>query len=159
MTVLTLSFNGSDERVIAWLKSSFSEIAAALRIAMLQEMIAVRDVVVEEKLSGQDLKTKTGTLRRSQHESVTSDENAIRGFVSTDPSASAYGFVHEYGGTFSVKAYMRKTSRSMQTWVREHSITFPERSFLRSTLNEMAPDIVSGLQNAANEWAARKNQG
>lgn len=157
--MLTLSFNGTDERVIAWLKNSFSEIAAALRIAMLQEMIAVRDVVVEEKLSGQVLKNKTGTLRRSQHESVTSDENSIRGFVSTDPSASAYGYVHEYGGTFDVKAHMRKSSHNMQTWVREHSITFPERSFLRSTLNEMAPEIVAGLQNAADEWVARKNQG
>jgi hypothetical protein len=157
--VLTLSFNGTDERVIAWLKNSFSEIAAAFRIAMLQEMIAVRDVVVEEKLSGQVLKNKTGTLRRSQHESVTSDEKSIRGAVSTDPSASAYGYVHEYGGTFDVKAHMRKSSHNMQTWVREHSITFPERSFLRSTLNEMAPDIVAGLQNAADEWVARKNQG
>jgi hypothetical protein len=157
--VLTLSFNGTDERVIAWLKNSFSEIAAALRIAMLQEMIAVRDVVVEEKLSGQVLKNKTGTLRRSQHESVTSDEKSIRGAVSTDPSASAYGYVHEYGGTFDVKAHMRKSSHNMQTWVREHSITFPERSFLRSTLNAMAPEIVAGLQNAADEWVARKNQG
>jgi hypothetical protein len=157
--VLILSFNGTDERVIAWLKNSFSEIAAALRIAMLQQMIALRDVVVEEKLSGQVLKNKTGTLRRSQHESVTSDENSIRGAVSTDPSASAYGYVHEYGGTFDVKVHMRKSSHNMQTWVREHSITFPERSFLRSTLNEMAPDIVAGLQNAADEWVARKNQG
>jgi hypothetical protein len=157
--LLTLTFNGTDERVIAWLKNSFSEIAAALRIAMLQEMIAVRDVVVEEKLSGQVLKNKTGTLRRSQHESVTSDEKSIRGAVSTDPSASAYGYVHEYGGTFDVKAHMRKSSHNMQTWVREHSITFPERSFLRSTLNAMAPEIVAGLQNAADEWVARKNQG
>ncbi len=126
---------------------------------MLQEMIALRDVVVEEKLSGQVLKNKTGNLRNAQHESVESDENSIRGFVSTDPSASAYGYVHEYGGTFDVKAYMRKTSHSMQVWVRQHSVTFPERSFLRSTLNEMAPEIVEGLQNAANEWVARKNQG
>ena len=157
--MLTLSFNGTDERVIAWLKNSFSEIAAALRIAMLQEMIALRDVVVEEKLSGQVLKNKTGTLRRSQHESVTSDEKVIQGTVATDPSASAYGYVHEYGGTFDVKAHMRKSSHNMQTWVRQHSVTFPVRSFLRSTLNEMAPDIVEGLQNAANEWVERKNQG
>src|ERR1041384_5652469 len=116
---------------------------------MLQEMIALRDVVVEEKLSGQVLKNKTGTLRRSQHESVTSDEKVIQGTVATDPSASAYGYVHEYGGTFDVKAHMRKSSHNMQTWVRQHSVTFPVRSFLRSTLNEMAPDIVEGLQNAA----------
>jgi hypothetical protein len=125
---------------------------------MLREMIEVRDVVVGEKLSGQVLKNKTGTLRRSQHESVTSDDNSIRGAVSTDPSASAYGYAHEYGGTFDVKAHLRKSSHNMQTWVREHSITFPERSFLRSTLNEMAPNIVEGLQNAVNEWVEKKNQ-
>ena len=155
--MLTLSFNGSDSRVLAWLASSQSEIVQVLRVEMLKQMIRLQNVVVEDKLSGEVLGTKTGTLRRAQHASVTSDGSTIAGTVATDPTASSYGFVHEYGGTFDVSAYLRKSSQNHDTWVRAHSVTFPERSFLRSSLAEMAPEIVAGLQEALDVYVREKN--
>lgn len=155
--MLTLSFNGSDQRVLRWLASSSSEIVQVLRVEMLRQMILVRDVIVGEKLSGEVLNTKTGTLRRAEHDSVQVSKLQIEGNVTVDPTASKYGPVHEYGGTFNVKAHLRRSSLGRQTEVRAHTVTYPERSFMRSTLAEMAPEIVSGLQGALDEYVAEKN--
>lgn len=157
--MLSLTFNGSDSRVIAWLQSSASELVAVLRLQLLQEMIETRDVVVEDKLSGDVLDVQSGTLRRAQHADVAVSGTTITGAVSTDPSASKYGIVQEMGGTFNVREHLRRSSLGHEAWIREHSITFPERSFLRSTLAEMAPQIVEGLQNAVDDYIKHKNLG
>lgn len=148
--MLTLSFIGSDAKVIAWLRSRGSILTAALLVEMQRQMIGLRNYVVASKLSGQALHTKTGTLRRSQFSDVTQDGSIIRGVVATDPSASKYGKVHEFGGTFTVRAHLRKT-RNGHRMLKSHSVTYPERSFLRSSLQERAESIVAGLQAAANK--------
>jgi phage gpG-like protein len=144
--MILLTFNGTDQKVVNWLQQSGSKIVDALRSAMLEQMFELRDYVVGSKLSGQVLKTKTGTLRRAQVASMSSTASLITGVVATDPSAG-YGYVHEYGGTFTVREHLRKTSRGTRR-VREHDVTFPERSYLRSSLDDRSSAIVQALREA-----------
>jgi phage gpG-like protein len=140
---IEISFNGSDQRVVSYIRTTGKSIVVALLREMERQMIMLRDRVVASKLSGQVLKNRTGTLRRSQNYSITQTETSITGIVATDPAASKYGVVHEYGGTFSVRAHLRQGHP-----VKAHSVTFPERSFLRSTLKESTPSILDALQGA-----------
>lgn len=71
--------------------------------------------VMQEKLSGQVLKVRTGTLRRSIDQRLVTDNGAVTGVVSTNVK---YGKVHEYGfeGSVqqSVKAHLRRSKEQMR---------------------------------------------
>ena len=101
------------------------------------------------KLSGQVLRNRTGTLRRSIHHSVRLGPKEIIGIVGTNVS---YARVHEYGfrGTVAVRAFER-----LGYPVRPHvrNVTIRERSFLRSALAEKRHQITQRM-NAALSRAA-----
>jgi len=117
--------------------------------------------VVKDKLTGQVLNVRTGTLRRSIDQVVLRSPGSARGIVSTNLS---YAAKHEYGfkGTESVKQHLRTIK---QAWgreisprdvvVRQHSrsVNMPERSFLRSSLRDMTPEIMADLEAAAGRIA------
>ena len=93
--------------------------------------------VKDKKLSGQVLKVQTGRLRRSINQRVTESDTGIEAKVGTNVE---YARVHEFGfkGTVNVKEHMRLGNK-----VRAHSrkVNLPERSFLRSSLQDMQRDI------------------
>lgn len=110
------------------------------------------------KLSGQVLQVRSGRLRRSINQRlVQQDPWQIAGYVGTNV---CYGRRHELGFTGSepVRQHLRtltqawgrplRTPRSVS--VRSHSrrVSVPPRSFLRSALRDMAPDIRHALQAA-----------
>lgn len=110
------------------------------------EMVAY---VKGSKLSGQVLKNRTGTLRRSITHKVTSDKSGVNATVGTNV---AYAAIHEYGfsGTVTVKAHTRNITQvygraveGVLAQVNEHSrkVNMPERSYLRSSLAEKAASI------------------
>lgn len=168
-------FEQSNERVVAYLAAKGKGVVEALRKEMAKQMIVMSDRVRADKLSGQVLKNRTGTLRRSINAKTEFDEAGILGTVGVDPTAP-YGKIHEYGGTVTVRAHLRRSKLGAKpragrrvaqgpqnaahggigTWVREHQATYPQRSFLRTTLREMGGDIVSHLQQAAATAAVSK---
>lgn len=116
--------------------------------------------VVQEKLSGQVLKVRTSTLRRSIDQRIVTDTTAISGIVSTNLK---YGKAHEEGfhGTVTVKEHLRLVKQAFgkplkyPVWatVKSHSVkmNIPEKSFLRTSLREMQPEIVADINRAAAE--------
>lgn len=116
--------------------------------------------VKADKLSGQVLKVKTGRLRRSINSSLQGvNTERVQGTVGTNVS---YARAHEYGftGAVSVKAHMRTikqafgksiTPVSVQVGGHSRNVTLPERSFLRTALQDMEPRIQSELRNAVTE--------
>ena len=110
--------------------------------------------VKEEKLSGGILRNRTGTLRRSINRRVEISAGAVVGSVGTNLS---YARVHELGyqGTQTIREHLRlvkvawgrRLKNPQKHPVRTHTrqVNFPERSFLRSSLNEMAPEIRARL--------------
>ena len=152
---------GSEE-----IKAKFEHISSAAKIQKLA--IRLQAKVVKDKLSGQALNVRTNDLRSSIHQEVTASGGKISGIVGTNVE---YAAAHEYGmdDAVEVKAHMRRTKaekiyftrgkrkglenelamlkaqrkKKTSVSVRAHirKVNFPERSFLRSAMADMAGDI------------------
>lgn len=127
-------------------------------VAKLTMKLAAR--VKSQKLTGQVLNVRTGRLRRSITPRVTGmGSSRVEGVVGTNVS---YARKHEYGftGTASVRAHLRMVKKAFgksisptQVQVRAHSrnVVYPEKSFLRSALKDMKPEILQALSSAVLE--------
>lgn len=113
--------------------------------------------IKSEKLSGQVLNVQSGRLRRSMTQEVRGQgTNVVSGIVGTNVE---YAPPHERGfhGVVSVKAHMREIKqawgrsiapRSVEVSGHSRSVNIPARSFLKSALNEMTPEIQASLMRA-----------
>ena len=150
-----------------------------IRMEVSRLTIALLRMVKEQKLSGQVLKNQTGTLRRKVNQQVVSDDQAVVGKVGVKLS---YAAAHEFGfdGMVTVKAHLRRAKAQMALALRtrkdgstfhssngkgqgeisvksfERHMKLPERSYLRSALREMAPDIQAGLEAAVRKAVSLK---
>lgn len=126
--------------------------------------------VKEEKLSGQVLNVRTGTLRRSINRRLRVEPGGITASIGTNVP---YAAVHEYGAhipevsgklmVFPVPGlpadFMLATGKLKKRWRRQRELVvftmkhkafdLPERSFLRSTLTEYETRIREELTEAA----------
>lgn len=169
------------EQVIERLQALGPTLREALRAAVTAEAVRLTRYVKEEKLSGQVLHVRTGTLRRKINYVVHETPSAITASVGVQ---LAYAAIHEYGfdGTETVRAHVRRvagrdvkgrialsrarltpsgqivTSRRGTTgtgiaFVHEFTrhLHMPERSFLRSSLKENELSIREHLQAAVRE--------
>jgi phage gpG-like protein len=114
--------------------------------------------LVRDKLSGEVLKVRSGKLRASVTEQMAGGAGSVGAILS---SAVPYAAVHEYGfsGTQNVRESLRTVRQAfgkpispVQAVVRAHSrqVDFPERSFLRSALAELAGSgSIAGEAQAA----------
>lgn len=138
-------FVTGDAAVVARFERIPLALREQLRVAVTRLAIKLQRKVKADKLSGQVLKVKTGTLRRSIDQSVMQTEHGVTGKVSTNVS---YGKKHEYGfhGTETVPAQLRTIKQAfgrsitpVEVMVKsyEKRVDLPERSFLRSALREM----------------------
>jgi hypothetical protein len=149
------------EAVIAKFDHMPQKLHAKLKFAITRLTLKLQKNVKADKLSGQVLKVRTGTLRRSIDQHVVDTGSAITGRVSTNVK---YGKAHEYGftGTQDVRAHLRTIKQAfgrsinpVSVTVREHSrsVKMPERSFLRSALRDMneSGQIMEALNKAVAE--------
>jgi len=152
------------EAFLARLSGSSDALAAEMRRVLNKLSIEAQAAVKSQKLSGQVLHVRSGTLRRSINRKVFEDATGFFAQVGTNVK---YAAAHEYGfsGSVSVKSHVRKIRSKAakptksgkgkesvrQVVVREHSrfVHLPERSFLRSTVKEMFPRIQQELKAAA----------
>lgn len=117
--------------------------------------------VKNDKLSGQVLKNRSGRLRGSITQEITERTDAR--IVAEVGTNKEYARPHEYGGKWEVPAHQRmqrlawgkpmKNPRLVD--VKKHDVVLPERSFLRSALREMAPEIRAEIAKAVEEGVRR----
>jgi phage gpG-like protein len=147
-----------DQEVVLRLKSLPDRVRDALKKAMTLAMLDLRAYVAQNKLSGQVLKVRTGTLRRSITQRVTETETSITGVVGTNVS---YAAVHEYGfsGLVTVKEHLRRSKSGKESVVRSYArqMNMPERSFLRSALRDKTNEIQARLAKVLQETANGSN--
>lgn len=112
---------------------------------------------VKIKLSGGVLNVRTGRLRRSINMELRGvDTPQVEGRVGTNV---VYARPNEFGYNGTVKEHMRtikeafgKPLKAPVTFsVPAHTTHLPERSFLRSALAELQPEIKRSLKGAATE--------
>jgi len=152
--------------VRATLRAMPEHIRAELRKAMTRITLKLARHSVQTKLSGQVLKRRTGTLARSVMQSprVYETAEAVVGSVGiadiTGPGGRApvhYGAAHEFGGEITIPEHLRLVKQAFgrelkfPVWanVRSHTVKLPERSFLRSSLQDLYADGTIGAEVAA----------
>lgn len=110
---------------------------------------------VRQKLSGPVLKAPTGNLKGATNLQITDSADAITASVGVSLGTIPYARIHEYGGVILPKNgpyLVFKTADG--AWHKVKSVTMPERSYLRSSLNEMRPTIAGEIQNACKRAAS-----
>jgi phage gpG-like protein len=113
---------------------------------------------VQRKLSGEVLQRRSGRLAASIDVALTQSGGAIGASLSIDVE---YAAIHEYGGTIGARRILPQSARALAfpwkgqqrffTRVELPAVTMPERSFLRSALDEMTPAIRAAIENAMRE--------
>lgn len=154
--MLKMEFIGGDV-LAAVLRSYGGKVQTAIVQSIGRSALRLQSEVMDNRLSGQVLNIRTGNLHRSIHQQVTSSGGLVVGEVNTNVR---YGVAHEYGftGTVNVKASMRqirqafgrplKSLRYVQIRAHSRNVKLPERSFLRSALRDMKPEIEADLQKS-----------
>ena len=172
------------ERVVLHFSQKESEVARVLRTEVRDLAIMLMGYVKADKLSGEVLHVQSGRLRRSITSRVEGAGPLVAGVVGTNVVyAAAHEFGIDQIKDCTVHAYLRKCkSRNVYAmkkgryfslsgaaakvklvaegvafvheYTRHQHIKLPERSFLRSSLRELGPDIRADLL-AAIEGALR----
>lgn len=158
MSAIEASVVGSAQ-VAAKLRAFPDRIAARLAVVMRRLGIQLQGTVKRDKLSGEVLKNRTGNLRRSIGERLERGEDSVTARVGIFAGPTMhYGRAHEFGftGPVPVRAHLREVAGKAHL-VRAHTrnVTLPERSFLRSALREMAPDVLRAIEGATAAEVAR----
>ncbi len=152
--MMSIRVTGAREGAARWAQLQ-AKLHAQLVAVVHRETLELQRAVVSAKLSGQVLHVRSGTLRRSITSHVDESGHTIRGIVGTNVE---YAHIHEYGGTLNIPEVRPVTARALH-WVsagesvfamraRAHSVTIPERSFLRSALADRAPAIRQAVRAA-----------
>jgi hypothetical protein len=168
-------WGGTDKQVAQNLATAQPRVLQALLQTMNAQMISLESYIKTTKLEGDPLKHRSGHLEASvQAVPATIDGDAVEGGVEGGGGLAPYGIVQELGGTFIIPEHTRRmaleagggrtrlltkaglTSSSKKInfvrtdiVVREHEAHYPERSFMRSSIDEQGPTILKALQEAA----------
>ena len=135
---------------------------AALGAKATELAAALADLVKSDKLSGAVLNAASGTLRDSIAASVTADADGILALVASEGDVK-YAAIQEYGGKTSaheilpvkgdVLAFVAGNGQHFARRVEHPGSVIPERSYLRSSLEDMKDEILAALADcAADAW-------
>jgi phage gpG-like protein len=125
------------------------------------DMLAVAlQAKIQQKLSGGVLNARTGALARSIVATV--DDTGADISVRIGPSGDIkYAAIHEFGGIIPPHEIVPNKAKALafavggkQLFAKRvnlPAVTMPERSYLRSSLAEMAGEIAEGLGEAVAE--------
>lgn len=151
------------EDLINRLTAAPVNIQTALQTSVSRMALRLLARVKSDKLSGQVLKVRTGRLRRSINQRVVREGQGVYGYVGTNVD---YGRTHEFGfkGAVSVRAHLRTVTQAFgkpipptqqQVGAHTRKVNLPEKSFLRSALREMQPEIERTMREAVQAAAKR----
>jgi hypothetical protein len=148
-----------DDRLLAWLRAVPDEANSGLVRAITKIAIDLQSKVQQDELTGGVLSARSGSLKSSIDLRIDQSATGVTGTVFSD---CTYARVHEYGfvGIVNVKASLRRITEAFgrptsgkTINVRPHArkIDLPERSFLRSALEDMTPAIGEAVNAALRE--------
>ena len=153
-----LEVQGLDET-----SARFDAYPAALQAALgakATELAAALADLVKDKLSGAVLNAGSGALRDSIAASVTADADGVLALVASEGDVK-YAAIQEYGGKTSaheilpvkgdVLAFVAGNGQHFARRVEHPGSVIPERSYLRSSLEDMKDEILSALAGTAAE--------
>ena len=156
--MFTLDVRGVDET-----SARFDAYPAALQAALgakATELATALADLVKNKLSGAVLNTSSGALRDSIAAGVTADSDGVVASVGSEGDVK-YAAIQEYGGKTSaheilpvkddVLAFVAGDGQHFARRIEHPGSVIPERSYLRSSLEDMKDEILAALAGAAAE--------
>jgi len=148
-----------DDHASAALAALPERIRAALE-AKAGRLAAQLQAKIRQKLSGGALDMKSGALAGSIGVTTDASDAAISVRIATAADVK-YAAIHEFGGTIPPHQILPDKTRALAfaiggkqifaARVNLPAITMPERSYMRSSLAEMADEIRQGTQEAVGE--------
>ena len=161
--MFALALDGLEE-TSARLDGYPAALQAALAAKADELAAALADLVKNDKLSGGVLNTRSGALGDSIAASVTADADGVLASVGSEGDVK-YAAIQEYGGKTSaheilpakgnVLAFVVGDAQHFARRVEHPGSAIPERSYLRSALDDMKDEIVAALAGAASEaWGS-----
>ena len=156
--MFTLDVRGVDET-----SARFDAYPAALQAALgakATELATALADLVKNKLSGAVLNTSSGALRDSIAAGVTADSDGVLASVGSEGDVK-YAAIQEYGGKTSaheilpvkgdVLAFVSGDGQRFARRIEHPGSVIPERSYLRSSLEDMKDEILAALASTAAE--------
>jgi phage gpG-like protein len=156
--MFTIEIKG-DRELVERLNAMPSTVRVVLRrkVYMLALLL---EAMVKEKLSGPVLNVVSGALRRSITEEVTDNPEQISAKVYSSGDVK-YAAIHEYGGVIHIPEIVPVKAKALHfvigakdifaMRVAAHDVHMPERSYMRSSLDQMRQEIVDGMRSAVLE--------
>lgn len=133
------------------MRKAVGMVDSAVERAVLKLAIKMTGLV-KTKLSGEVLRVRTGRLRRSIHYELTKGANSVEATIGTNV---VYGKTHELGLTIPAHIIEAKRAKALafqmggkmmfRKRVNIPAVKMPQRSFLESSLRQMAPEIRETL--------------
>lgn len=153
---LSVEDNGLNE----FLRSRMPAVQQAIVASLSRSMLVLQSHIVSDKLSGQVLHHRTGTLIASIRLDPAQPEigaDKITAGVSGAGGTAWYGKIHEYGteNSYEIVPRTKKALAFVMDGVqvivkRVIHPPFPERSFMRSSFEDLRQTIINGVQSAVN---------
>lgn len=159
--ILRMAFK-DPESALQRFKAKGPRLAQVLATKLTALMFQLQSYIQSEKLSGQVLNAPTGVLRSSIRAIPAKFEGtSITAAVEGAGGPAFYGAVHEFGGThaYEITAVNARALRFMMNGkvVFAKSVMHPplrQRAFMAPSLDEMAEEIRTELQETINEVMA-----
>ncbi len=133
-------------------------LGAALAAKAAELAAALADRVKTDKLAGGVLAVRSGALQASIEADVSIEDDGVRATVGANRDVK-YAAIQEYGGKTAAHeilpvkakalAFLASGALRFARKVEHPGSVIPERSYLRSTLDEMSDEIVDALADAA----------
>ena len=154
--MITASTDGLDAEL-----GRLAALPQTLAARLTQEVARLGDVLrdrVERNLTGGVLQRRSGRLAGSIGVAVERSGLSATATVSSD---APYAAIHEYGGVIPARTILPRSARALAfPWrgkqrflkrVQLPAVTMPERSFMRSALDETTPELYAAIEAAARE--------
>ena len=150
-----------DDAVLAWLRAAPDLVASGLGRAITTLGIELQRKIQENKLTGQTLAARSGSLESSSNLQIDQSDNRIAATVS---SGNGYTHARSFAGAVDVGVNLRRITKafgrpiprkavSMRSYHRRVSIS--HGSFLQSALEGMDPAIRDEAEAALREVLTR----
>jgi phage gpG-like protein len=155
-----LKINGKDE-ALAKLTGARRELINRLGTTMLREMDKTRAYAIANRMAhdpgppGDLLHQRTGHLANSLHADARADADKVVGSLGV---GVPYGPVHELGLTVAVPAHAQlrtqvfgRTVEPFTVDVRAHQASYPQRAYIRPSLEARKNEILASLVAAVRD--------
>jgi HK97 gp10 family phage protein len=150
-----------DREVIQRFEAMATKVHTALLAEITKQALDLQAHVVRDKLQGQVLNHITGRLQSSIMHEVNDNGKSIIGRVYSNNSVN-YAAIHEFGGTVPDRYPVNGKALHWMSGGQDvfakfaRGFTMPERSFLRSSLEDYKSRIIDGMTAAVQKAVGAK---